>query len=56
MGLISRAVTYLFQRIEEDAEGSTTVMKAAFSEIYNEVRPPFACSTAHRAPSHEIPP
>jgi len=38
MGIISRAVTYLFQRIDEDVEGSTTVMKAAFSEIYNEVR------------------
>ena len=38
MGIISRAVSYLFQRIDQDAEGSTTVMKAAFSEIYNEVR------------------
>lgn len=55
MGLISRAVTYLFQRIEEDAEGSTTLMKAAFSEIYNEVRPPFACSTAP-APLAQTPP
>jgi len=38
LGIISRAVSYLFQRIEEDVEGSTTVLKAAFSEIYNEVR------------------
>jgi len=37
-GLISRSVSHLFQRISEDLEGSTTTVKACFSEIYNEVR------------------
>jgi hypothetical protein len=38
MGIIPRAVAYLFRRVQEDAWGSRTVMKAAFSEVYNEVR------------------
>jgi hypothetical protein len=64
MGIISRAVTYLFQRIDEDVEGSSTVMKAAFSEIYNEVRrntvlPPRFCaalSLSHPSPLIPHPP
>ena len=40
MGIIPRAINHLFSRIREESEGSTTVMRCSYSEIYNEARTP----------------
>ena len=37
MGIIPRAILYLYDRVRSEPRGSTTIVRASFAEIYNEV-------------------